>query len=361
MGHRETTQAASTPANVHRNNFDILRLAAAMQVALLHLSHHMDLPIPGQRVMAFFPGVPIFFFISGYLIYGSYCRSVEGGGVARFYINRALRIYPGLFGCFGLSVLSVALTGYWNNHDLQPGQFLAWVASSLTCFQFWNPDSLRGYGTGVVNGSLWTISVELQFYAITPLLHRVICAGGWKPWLMLGVLVFANAFATHGGGGEGVAWKLFKVSFAPWLGMFMFGAMVGARDGLRAFILGWHPLAWLGGYVACYWMLGMQWGLGSGNGMNFPSFVMLACTVLGLAYWRPTLSWRTLKGNDISYGLYIYHMPIANLLLVFGMRGTVLGFALAVALSLIFAASSWFFLEKRALGLKNMGLLGVQR
>ena len=34
-----------------------------------------------------------------------------------------------------------------------------------------HPDFLRGYGVGVLNGSLWTIPVELQFYALVPLIY----------------------------------------------------------------------------------------------------------------------------------------------------------------------------------------------
>jgi peptidoglycan/LPS O-acetylase OafA/YrhL len=40
--------------------------------------------------------------------------------------------------------------------------------AQLSIVQFYNPDFLRGYGVGVLNGSLWTISVELQFYVMLP-------------------------------------------------------------------------------------------------------------------------------------------------------------------------------------------------
>jgi peptidoglycan/LPS O-acetylase OafA/YrhL len=50
------------------------------------------------------------------------------------------------------------------------GRFLACLAAQLTIGQFYNPAFLRGFGVGVLNGSLWTIPVELQFYLLLPLL-----------------------------------------------------------------------------------------------------------------------------------------------------------------------------------------------
>lgn len=60
-----------------KNNFDLLRLLAATQVAILHITTHLKTPFPEQvvNILEWFPGVPIFFAISGYLIAMSYDRS----------------------------------------------------------------------------------------------------------------------------------------------------------------------------------------------------------------------------------------------------------------------------------------------
>jgi peptidoglycan/LPS O-acetylase OafA/YrhL len=56
----------------HANSFDALRLFAAAQVVFVHALAHLkitELRRPGlSDVMAMFPGVPVFFAISGYLI-----------------------------------------------------------------------------------------------------------------------------------------------------------------------------------------------------------------------------------------------------------------------------------------------------
>ena len=54
------------------NNFDLLRLFAATQVVLSHASVHLEHNYFVLNFLSLFPGVPIFFFLSDYLIYGSY-------------------------------------------------------------------------------------------------------------------------------------------------------------------------------------------------------------------------------------------------------------------------------------------------
>ena len=58
------------------------------------------------------------------------------------------------------------------------------------------------------------------------------------------------------------------------------------------------------------------------------------------------LSDRILKRRDISYGLYVYHMPIANFIIYTagtGMSNAMLAFALTVAVSILSYANHYFF------------------
>src|ERR1700746_3860251 len=148
------------------NNFDLLRLAAALQVALNHSAQHLQAHSQGGvlfEVSSFFPGVPIFFFISGFLI----SRAFENNPVINeFALNRILRIYPALICCLLVSVLMVWMTGYFSSVHLSVGSLLTWLLAQASIGQFYNPDFLRGYGVGVLNGSAWTITVELQFYLL---------------------------------------------------------------------------------------------------------------------------------------------------------------------------------------------------
>ena len=336
------------------NNFDLIRLFAAAQVAITHAAEHLDIHSTAIELLHYFPGVPVFFFISGYLIYRSYAN-VRGTSVRTFFTNRVLRLYPALVLCFALTLGSVWSSGYFATHPAPLGALVAWSVASLTFFQFYNPDFLRGYGTGAVNGSLWTIAVELQFYALTPLVYLAFRRYRRSALAIFALLVAANLANTFLNARGNIALKLVAVSFLPWLYMFVLGAYVSTDASLRARLLRIHPLVWLALYLASY-MLAARLGLGAGNGINPVSYLLLSGLVLAVAHRRPALSDRILRKNDISYGVYIYHMPIVNLLLYAGIDGTPASLALALVATLATAAASWFCVEKPALALKKIAL-----
>ncbi len=153
------------------NNFDLLRLGAALASGI----GARCVPPRGPegwwgRVSLLIPGVPIFFFISGFLISRSY---ESNSRLDEYFRNRALRIYPALVVCTALSLLSVTVAGYFATVESPSAHFVAWILGQITVLQFYNPDFMRAFGTGVLNGSLWTITVELQFYVLIPLLYWV--------------------------------------------------------------------------------------------------------------------------------------------------------------------------------------------
>ena len=77
------------------NNFDLIRLIAAAQVMVHHSINHFHLRGPWRNiyeVIDAIPGVPIFFFVSGFLIVQSY-ESQSDRRIRNFFRNRTLRIY----------------------------------------------------------------------------------------------------------------------------------------------------------------------------------------------------------------------------------------------------------------------------
>ena len=72
------------------NNLEWLRLIFATQVMLVHFGQYLKIKIPSA--IKYFPGVPAFFFVSGFLIYASYLNAPG----RRYYENRFLRIFPPL-------------------------------------------------------------------------------------------------------------------------------------------------------------------------------------------------------------------------------------------------------------------------
>lgn len=162
-----------TTHNFSVNNFDLIRLFAAAQVAVSH-AIYVFAPNWGDayivQVWNLFPGVPIFFFISGYLISRSYEKSKS---LSNYSLNRAVRIFPALHICVIFNLLIIAFTGYFAAVEAGLRDIFLLYLAKTTILQFYNPEFMRGFGDGVLNGSLWTISVELQFYFLTPIIYSL--------------------------------------------------------------------------------------------------------------------------------------------------------------------------------------------
>jgi peptidoglycan/LPS O-acetylase OafA/YrhL len=101
------------------------------------------------------------------------------------------------------------------------------------------------------------------------------------------------------------------------------------------------------------------WGVRLGN--DIPPYLVpiMGVAVLSLAYVRPTLGHQVLRGNDVSYGLYIYHMPIVGVLIQFGLVDSLTWVSVALTCSFACAICSWRFVERPFLRRKRIGLRAV--
>ena len=163
------------------NNFDLLRLFAAIQVVFIHSFHHLfddfgyklnDSVIFFKEAITFIPGVPIFFLISGFLISLSYEKNPN---IKDYITNRVLRIYPALY----INILISFIILYHFNFVTFDFTFFGWLIAQMSIVQFYNAEMFRGFGVGVINGSLWTISVELCFYIALPIIFFLFKKSRW--------------------------------------------------------------------------------------------------------------------------------------------------------------------------------------
>jgi peptidoglycan/LPS O-acetylase OafA/YrhL len=353
------------------NNFDLLRLAAAGQVAILHSAELMGVSDPDNSwflaLLHHFPGVPIFFFISGFLI----SRSFESNSALNDYArNRGFRIFPALWGCLAVSLLMVWMSGYFATIEIPWDKFLLWVGGQLTVVQFWNPDFLRGYGIGTLNGPLWTICVELQFYVVTPIIYfllRPLSKRSFDKALIALIVFFILVHLAFFKGlrqyelvdGENILVKLFQISFPPWIYMFLIGVWAQRNfEMMRTFTRG--PLrlvAFLVAFFVFHTVMKMLFGkIVSGQQLDPLSYLLLCLCILSAAYTMPDLAGRILKRNDISYGVYIYHMPVVNLFMWFGLVSSIGYLGLALASTVVLATLSWFLIERPSMKMKRHAL-----
>lgn len=336
------------------NNFDLIRLFAAFQVLVGHGITHLAINEKFIITNAFhyFPGVLMFFTISGFLIFSSFDRN---NNLKKYFYNRFLRLFPALWLCFIFTLILLFVFRIISISDFFSPPILKWSLTQITFFQFWTPDILRPWGVGTPNGSLWTIPVEMQFYILLPivilslkkirLIYKFI-------FLAICSVIFNIYLSNFTGEGENIVVKLAGVSLFPYLYCFLAGSiMYMFWDKIRKVIEG-KALYWLFIFVA-FCLFTDEAPTYFPHNFQIISNLLLSILTISLAYTLPKLG-KSLKGNDISYGMYIYHMPIINSLVAIGYVGNVKYLFLAIALITIFSCISWFFVERKALSLKKL-------
>jgi len=140
---------------------DGIRAVAVLLVVLMHATDWRGL-IPGGY------GVTVFFFLSGYLITTLLEREWQrrGGRIAlgAFWVRRGLRILPPAFLLVGLAALLWACAAL-------PGQPTAGATASQ--LGFWSNWWIAWEGRDLLPGTehLWSLAVEEQFYLVWPVLY----------------------------------------------------------------------------------------------------------------------------------------------------------------------------------------------
>mgnify|MGYP002083754569 CR=1 FL=1 len=320
-----------------------------------------------MRFLYFFPGVPVFFTVSGFLIYWAYERNA--GDVRGFFKNRALRIYPGLWVSFAITIILLSLFQQLTFATLDRTDFWGWVARQVSFFQFGTPEIFRHWGDGQVNRSLWTISVELQFYFLLPLIYGFLRWFGTR-WAIGWAILFCGSigvFALQSQVPKGnIVGDIRDLCVTTYLFNFLFGiAFYRLWDRLRFLVEG-RFLYWLAAYFLYLFVCGRALGWYhtwpySPNPSRIVGYLLLSMLTLSLAFSFSSFSERFIKGFDISYGVYIYHGLVLNCFIAFGWMYRSEFVFLLLAVSYALGGLSWVLVEKPILGLKNRASNAVPR
>lgn len=334
------------------NNFDLVRLIAALEVAIGHTVDHLRcrkyFDIEGIEIDVPFPGVFCFFVISGFLIASSYERNPQFKSYIR---NRLLRIVPALWIAFILVCLVLGYFGFLNGETLTTPQFLMWVIGQLTVFQYYTPDALRPFGVSCPNGSLWTIPIEFLFYLLLPVLFYIFRKRKNLGLIMVSVCsIVINVLLAQFNDG-GIFYKLLGVSVLPWLYCFLMGSIMYLNwDKIKRYIEGKALI-----YGIIYFLFVNFFSEPSNRITSFSILIanfLLAIMTISLAYTKPKLG-RLLHGVDISYGLYVYHMIIVNIFVQLKLVGEISYVLIALLISICMAVLSWIYVESKVLKLKK--------
>ncbi|MBT2485005.1 acyltransferase [Microbacterium sp. ISL-108] len=337
-------------------------MVAALSVVVEHSVHHLDAAFlwhhPSDSLW-FNGGVAMFFILSGMMVYRSGANAHTRNRPWRdFYRNRALRILPAIYAYFAVLVLLLLATGIVASGQLLSVQFAAFAASNLLLIPVWSPPMLDDFGIGVINGSLWTIPVEVSFYVIVP---AIVLFAAWKGrrWMLsallsvaaLGVIAYGLAGATST---ASLAWKVFGVTFAPYLWWFAIG-IAWSYFWPKVKESGWIAVA----AVVLYFAIAkLPMDTGASFIANAIAAVPLSYAVIWFGYNGPQVLGRfTARIGDLSFSVYIWHMIVVNYLVTWGARewavdGTLLVVGVMLISGLI-AFASWHLVERPALNRKR--------
>ena len=147
------------------------------------------------------------------------------------------------------------------------------------------------------------------------------------------------------------------VNLGPYLFYFLLGALAYVNwDKIGRWYKG-KGLYWLAAYMLYYiifavWLHKFTLSYWT-NIYHFIAVVLLSQTTVALAFTNISLSGKVLRHNDISFGIYAYHMPVINALLALGFAGHDYTIAVALGIILVIAVLSWKFIELPALSLKK--------
>jgi len=290
-----------------KNCLTLIKLIAAFQVMIGHIREHLELPFPKWlgRVLGFYDGVPVFFIVSGFLIWLSMERSSSYSGYLK---KRFWRIYPELWVAVIIEIVTIIFFySGWNIRDLSIFTF-----TQGSVFQFWTPNSLRGYGCGTPNGTLWTMCVTIQFYIIAWLIRNLLHKKSQLVWGMGFIVLVGVSLAGQmivGKIGKEIIIKLYGQTILKYCWLFYIGCFIAEFKEKLLPVLSkyWLLLLIIGAILylthfdlfAGYWVF---WPLLLGSGL------------VGFAYAFPQLSIKT----DISYGIFLYHMIIVNIFIQIG-------------------------------------------
>ncbi len=282
------------------NNFTLLRLLLALMVVIGHfklLSGTEEPVFPFNLADA---AVDSFFVVSGFLIAGSYERC---HGLWAFYVRRLFRLYP-MYVCVVLLQTCIMLALLPHGPFSEPRSTIRYLVANLALANFLQYD-IGGVLTGLhnpgINPSLWTLKIEIGFYAIVPLIYAAARRLGWWVLAVIFLASVAYSFATLHMADERLARQLpgQLQFFALGMALYLYGERVRV-----------HPL--VSAVIAVIFLASWTWLHPIPPGIR-P--VIIAAFVYTFALCTPVVRMK----SDMSYSVYLLHGPMLQTLLLLGL------------------------------------------
>jgi peptidoglycan/LPS O-acetylase OafA/YrhL len=338
----------STLANAARSrgdNYLPLRHAAAFLVIYGHCYALTRNPSGATDLVArllpgFYAGslaVYLFFAISGYLVTASLLRYPD---VLRYVHNRVLRVYPGYLACLLFCVFVVGATFTTLPLSTFYGSEGTWDylrTNLLPITLSWKlPGVFEGNpSAGVVNGTLWSLGLEVRWYFYLGLLAALTVVR--RRWVFT---LVALPLVLYGGW----EWLQNKADVNEYRALSQTFLIAALCAHWREYIPVSHRV--MAALVFCA-------ALAYGNRWFAPIVVTGAMYfAFWVAYRLPPLRWPS--GHDYSYGLFLYGFPVQQAWIsLFPEISPLILLPVAIATALVLAVLSWRYVERPALYWKS--------
>ncbi|MEO6397483.1 MAG: acyltransferase, partial [Tepidiformaceae bacterium] len=289
-----------------------LRFFAAFMVLMHHFTNFAQLPLIWHWAGFGTTGVSFFFVLSGFVLTWSF---VPGDTAPRFYWRRFARVWPLHF---VTTLLAVPVFYMWRDLPMD------WTGVILSVFLLhaWVP-TVSTYFAG--NPASWSLSCELFFYAIHPLLVRKTLAAGLALLAAATALVLAALYVVAD---LAIDWP---ARFAGWLlyvspifrvGEFLVGMALASalRRGVRIPIGIIPATLLLGTWFMLYYSVAprldstLQIGIAD---LHYPAMAVLFALLIAAAAQRDLARRTSLLAakpmvllGQWSYALYLVHATI---------------------------------------------------
>lgn len=330
-------------ARLTNNNFDLLRLLFAATVCLVHsyqLSGFCELrPIDG--VLSSAVAVKAFFVVSGFLIFMSYERS---SSLRSYAAKRIRRIYPAYFAVVMFCAIGLIAVSSKSSGDYFSAEWLRYVAANLTFLNFLQPTLPGVFNSNLmptVNGALWTLKIEVMFYLSVPLFVFLIRKFSSLPILAL----------TYCGS---VAYAAGLTLLAERTGSGLYAELGRQLPGQLSYFIGgafFYYFLPLFERRAGYFVAAATAILVAGRYYPLPLLEPFALATIVIFFALFLYVGNFGKYGDFSYGFYILHFPIIQLLLDSGRfsENPWLFLGAVIALTAVTAIAMWHLIEKNFL------------
>ncbi len=329
-------------ASLRENNFDLLRLLLSIIVLLVHsynLSGALVLK-PLDDFLSSELAVRAFFVISGFLIFKSFDQSRS---MYSYFSRRFRRIYPAYFSIIILfSIVGWFFTDLdFNNYF--SSEWLRYLLSNLAFLNFLHPNLPGLFADNAitaVNGALWTLKIEVLFYLTVPLIVKIMQRFGcWQTMLFIYCLSMLYRY--------GIEYYGLKLHFSA------YQELIRQLPGQLVYFISGAALYYYYGlfkryayYFLTLAVICLLWK----NGM---ALIEPAAVAIGVIYFCCLLKplGNFCKYGDLSYGVYIIHFPVIQLLVQYNFYQShpILSLLSTLILVLLLAFITWHLIEKQFL------------